>query len=115
MMDPLKNIIFSEIRKKNEEFINCSYDELNALVFRQDESYRLLLSGFILVKKIFTAYSFEIPCTIKAKHYMGLSKMKYPYFLTAKRLVLFSEMDAMVINLQGGIDKFLENCLNIEE
>ena len=46
---------------------------------------------------------------------MGLSKMKYPYFLTAKRLVLFSEMDAMVIKLQGGIDKFLENCLNTEE
>jgi hypothetical protein len=35
--------------------------------------------------------------------------MEYPYFLTPRRLILFSEMDAMVVKLRGGIESFLES------
>lgn len=66
-------------------------------------------TGMAMLKKIFTAYVFEIPETIKAKHQFGMSKMEFPYFFTKRRLVLFSEMDAMVIKLHGGIEGFLEN------
>jgi len=83
---------------------------MNTLLFHHPDGLRLSLSGFVIVKNIFTAYSFPIPEDIKTKHYFGMSKMVYPYFLTTRRLVLFSEMDAAVIKLCGGIEKFLETC-----
>jgi hypothetical protein len=74
----------------------------------------LAFPGFLILKNIFTVYSFEVPITLKAKHYIGMEKMEYPYFITAKRLVLFSAMDAMVIKIHGGIEGFLETCFNID-
>jgi hypothetical protein len=52
--------------------------------------------------------------TLTAKHQIGMSVMEYPYYINPKRLILFSEMDAMVIKLQGGIKGFLETCFNLE-
>lgn len=108
-MSPLKKVIFEEIRRHhNDEAINLSDDEMNKLLFHHEDGLRLSLNGFIQVKSIFTAYSFKIPDTIKTRHRFALSKMEYPYFFTQKRLVLFSEMDAMVVRLHGGIESFLE-------
>jgi hypothetical protein len=40
--------------------------------------------------------------------------MEYPYFFTKSRLILFSEMDSMVIKLHGGIEGFLETCSQLD-
>lgn len=113
-MHPLKVAIFEEIRKQNDTFIGATDEQMNSFIFHHNDGLRLSYSGFLVIKKIFTAYSFAIPDNIKTRHRYGMSKMEYPYFFTAKRLILFSEMDASVIKLSGGIENFLENCSHFE-
>ena len=113
-MHPLKIAIFTEVRRLHEKSANLTDDQLNDLIFHHRDGLRLSYSGFLIIKNIFTAYSFEIPITLKSKHRYGLSKMEYPYFFTKRRLILFSEMDSMVIKLHGGIEGFLETCSTID-
>ena len=113
MLSPLKIALFSEIRENNVEYSAMSDDDLNKHIFHHQTGLRLTLAGFIIVKKIFTAYSFELPITIKSKHQRAMAKMEYPYFFTKRRLILFSEMDAMVVKLHGGTESFLETYCNI--
>ena len=114
-MNPLKKAIFVEVKNKHEEAKLLDDEQLNKLLFHHPDGLRLSLKGFLVIKGIFTAYSFEIPETIKSRHQKSLGKMEYPYFLTTKRLVLFSEMDAMVIKLHGGVQGFLEAFCFIDE
>lgn len=113
-MSPLKLAIFREVRNQNETLVTLPDEDLNKLLFHHVGGLRLSLSGFIIIKKIFTAYSFEIPHSLKSRHRYGMSKMEYPYFFTAKRLILFSEMDAMIVKIHGGIEGFLETCSQID-
>jgi dGTP triphosphohydrolase len=108
-MSTLKEAIFAEIRKNVLEFELLSDEELNKTIFHHPAGLRLSLGGFIIIKKIFTAYSFELPATIKSRHQKNLSKLSYPYFFTQKRLILFSSGDALVIKLCGSIELFLED------
>ena len=114
-MNPLKEAIFAEVRKHHESMQDSDDEALNELLFHHPTGLRLSLKGFIVVKGIFTAYSFQIPETLKSKHRMGMSKMSYPYFFTTRRLILFSEMDSMVVTLAGGIEQFLETCSQINK
>lgn len=107
-MNPLKVAIFLEVRNKHEEANQLSDIQLNNLLFHHPDGLRLSLKGFLVIKTIFTAYSFEIPDTMKSRHNKSLGRMEYPYFFTQKRLIVFSEMDAMVIKLHGGVESFLE-------
>jgi len=111
-MNDLKAKVFTEIRSYYSDVTETD-EELNGVMF-YPQSLRLTLNGFIQVKKLFTAYSFDMPSTIRARHLQALSKMEYPYYLTAKRLVLFSSMDSMMIKIHGGTEGFLENCSKIE-
>ena len=104
----LKEAIFKEIRSKHEKARLLTDDQLNKLIFHHPDGVRLSLAGFIIVKAIFTAYSFEIPDTIKSRHQRAMSKIDYPYFVTTRRLILFSESDAITIKLCGDVEKFLE-------
>ena len=114
-MNPLKEAIFKEVRTKHEEANALTDEQMNNLLFHHPEGLRLSLSGFVVIKNIFTAYSFELPDTIRSKHQKSLGKMVYPYFFTKKRLILFSEMDAMVIKLHGGVQGFLETFCFVDE
>jgi hypothetical protein len=113
-MIPLKVAIFEEIRKQNDIFVEHTDDQMNDFIFHHRDGLRLSYSGFLVIKKIFTAYSFAIPENLKTRHRYGMSKMEYPYFFTHRRLILFSEMDASVIKLSGGVENFLENCSQFE-
>ena len=114
-MSPLKKTIFDEIRKIDKELNLLNDDELNKVVFYHPANLRLSSEGYYIIRRIFTAYSFEIPVTIKTKHQIGMSKLQFPYYFTKRRLILFSEVDAMVVKLQGGIEKFLENYLSFSQ
>jgi hypothetical protein len=114
-MNPLKKSIFIEIRNSYLEYKNASDEDLNKIIFHMPAGLRLSLRGFIVVKSIFTAYSFEIPITIKTRHRKNMSTFVYPYFFTKNRLILFSSMDAMTISLCGGLEQFLENCSTIDK
>lgn len=114
-MSPLKKAIFVEVRNNHPEAQPLSDTQLNALLFHHPDGLRLSLKGFIVIKNTFTAYSFEIPDTIRSRHQQAMSKMEYPYFFTRKRLILFSEMDAMMIKLHGGVQGFLETYSQIDK
>ena len=113
-MESLKIAIFNEVRKHHEKSATLSDDELNNLIFHNVSGLRLTFPGFLILKNIFTVYSFEMSESLKARHHIGMSKMEYPFYITSKRLILFSEMDAMMIKLHGGIEGFLETCFNID-
>ena len=113
-MSPLKEAIFVEIRRILKEYQSVDDVQLNKLLFHHPDGLRLSLTGFRAVKKIFTAYSFEIPETLKSRHRLGMARMEYPYFFTPRRLILFSEIDAMVVKLAGGIEAFLETCSHLD-
>lgn len=112
-MSTLKESIFREVRIHHAKSADLTDDQLNHLIFHHDSGLRLTYSGFLILKNIFTVYSFEMDCELKARHHIGMSKMEYPYYMTSKRLILFSEMDSMVIKLHGGIKGFLENCFRV--
>jgi len=113
-MGSLKAAIFDEVRAHHEKSANHTDEQLNQLIFHHGSGLRLTFPGFLILKNIFTVYSFEMDCELKARHQIGMSKMEYPYYMTSKRLILFSEMDSMVIKLHGGIKGFLETCFNMD-
>jgi hypothetical protein len=113
-MESLKIAIFKEVRQHHQKSTSLSDDELNNLIFHNVTGLRLTFPGFLILKNIFTVYSFEMSESLKARHHIGMSKMEYPFYITSKRLILFSEMDAMMIKLHGGIEGFLETCFNID-
>ena len=88
-MSGLKKAIFAQVRLADGSMGLQSDDDLNKLIFHHPAGLRLSYSGFIILKKIFTVYSFEIPDTIKTKHRLGMSQMEYPYFFTKKPLYIF--------------------------
>lgn len=112
-MVPLKTAIFREVRTHHEKSAELTDEQLNQILFHHSSGLRLTFQGFLILKNIFTVYSFEMDVTLTAKHQIGMSKMEYPYYMTTKRLMLFSELDAMVIKLHGGIKGFLETCFNM--
>jgi hypothetical protein len=113
-MESLKTAIFREVRQNHEPSSSLNDSELNSLIFYNVTGPRLTFPGFLILKNIFTAYSFEMTTTLKARHHIGMSKMEYPFYINSRRLILFSEMDAMMIKLHGGIEGFLETCFNID-
>lgn len=113
-MGSLKSSIFDEVRVHHQKSANHTDEQLNQLIFHHGSGLRLTFPGFLILKNIFTVYSFEMDCELKARHHIGMSKMEYPYYMTSKRLILFSEMDSMVIKLHGGIKGFLETCFNMD-
>ncbi len=108
-MHPIKHLLFEELRKHTPEYVDQTDDELNKLFFYNPSMLRLSLTGFISCKSIFTAYSFEMSDEIVSRHRRALSKLEFPYYFTTKRLILFSEMDATMVKLCGGIAAFLES------
>lgn len=111
----MKVAIFDEVRKTIPELSTVSNDILNSKLFHHGgDDLRLTYTGVRILQRIFTAYTFQIPLTLKAKHQMGLSKLEYPYYITHNRLVIFSDTDAVVIKLAGGVEQFLENNFQID-
>ena len=105
----LKDAIFSEVRKNDIELSQHTNSQLNSTMFYVS-SMRLTYHGFLKVKRIFTAHSIPIESDLKNKHHMGMSMLDSPYYITAARFIVFSETDAMVIKLSGGVIPFLDNC-----
>lgn len=114
-MTPLKTAIFAELRKTHPKSETYTDEQMHELIFHHRAGLRLSQAGYFLLKNVFTAYPFEIPETMKTKHHAAMANLEFPYFFTKRRLVLFSEMDAMTVKLSGGIEQFLENCYQIDK
>lgn len=105
----IKDILIAELMRADDSLKSKTVNDAMTVVFRHADTLRLTYTGYIIMRTQFTAYSFEIGKPMMAKHLMALSRLSYPYFITQKRLVLFSEMDATVVTLSGSVETFLEN------
>ncbi len=115
-MSPIKIKIIHEIKAQRVDPLlpTMTDDEINSVLFHNPATLRLSLHGLVALSKIFTPYKFELPANLKSRQRIALSKFEYPYFLSTRRLVVFSEMDAVMIRLHGGVDTFLDNCYQID-
>lgn len=111
-MLPLKTSLFKELRKLDKAVKTLTDEEADQLIFKMPSFMGLTYSGFVLLNKYFTAYSFSLDENLKPKFIKNLSKLESPYYYYPSRLVIFSSMDATAINLVGGVENYLSNNLN---
>ena len=71
---------------------------------------RLTSLGYQLLRREYDHYPFPIEkeSKVTARHILALDKeMQWPYYLTQKQIVLFSEEDSVVLKLVGGYDNWI--------
>ena len=105
----LKSLLLTELVKDLPDYNGEPPESMHHVIFKHDDGLRLTYTGYLLMRRKFEAYSFDIPKPLVAGRLKALQQMVYPYFITEKRLVLFSEMDATVLTLAGGVSEYLEN------
>ena len=79
--------------------------------YRSGKGLRLSKSGCYLMQEVYDSYEINIKSNkpIKTKDIILLEKhLVYPYFITEKKLILFSEKDAVDFKLYDG--NFLAWC-----
>ncbi|PWU00479.1 MAG: hypothetical protein C5B52_08790 [Bacteroidetes bacterium] len=109
-MDPLKLAIIEEVKNCKKKFADSTIESLYADFFLHESSLRLSYYGYNNIRDVFTPYPFSIDFVLKPRHLLGLAKaIKYPYFLSTTKLVLFSDSDALMIKLYGNVGTFLDN------
>ena len=73
--------------------------------YRNERGLRLSQSGCYLMQKVYDSYEIKIKDRnpIKTKDIVLLEKhLVYPYFISEKKLILFSEKDAVDFKLYNG-------------
>tara|TARA_B100000949_G_C14096113_1_gene372091 strand:+ start:334 stop:687 length:354 start_codon:yes stop_codon:yes gene_type:complete len=79
--------------------------------YRSGRGLRLSKGGCFLMQKVYDNYEVKIKSNkpIKTKDIILLEKhLEYPYYITDKKLILFSEKDTVDFKLYGG--DFLAWC-----
>lgn len=73
---------------------------------------RLTPLGYQLLKREYDHYPFPIEkeSKVTVRHILALdTEMNWPYYLTPKQLVLFSDEDAVILKLVGGYDNWINS------
>lgn len=111
-MDLLRSKIIKLVQeevKTNKNFKRLTYNDLELLVFARPNSMRLTYTGYLLLSKSMKSYKFTHEVASTANTYIGLAKIRYPYYLNATTFVSFSEEEALLLSLHGGdLDLFLK-------
>lgn len=109
-----KNTSRSNVREKVLSYLslresNVSRPELENLIFKSSTNIRLTYQGNRYMSRYFDSYPYPHNINTLSKHLIGLSRdMNFPYYFSDKMLVLYSEVDAMMVNLHGGVDNYFE-------
>ena len=106
-MATLKSEIFTLIREKLPLYVKYTDEELDKIVFHTHETIRLSQQGYKILSGIKKFYVFIIPQDLASKHSMALSSLSGPFYRSMKRIYIFSDDDALMIELSGGIEQFL--------
>ena len=104
----IKTLILAEL-KREEKVSRYNDSDLDKFVFVRSTSLRLTFQGYKLLSNVATCYVYRHDDDFKAKHLIGLSQLKYPYYLSTKFFILFSEEDSLLVSLHGTATGFLEN------
>jgi hypothetical protein len=91
-----------EIQKIQSKVIDLiEIDLLPKLMFKNTHTLRLTKTGERVLSKIYDSYTFEPPKLNGHNLINLLRKMKYPYYIDKKKLVLFTEQDSFLAKLAG--------------
>lgn len=95
-------IHFLELKDKPEK------DIVN-MVFRSSANLRLTVVGKTAYSRVHPAFIYKHERALLPKHLIGIAReIKEPYYLSDRLFVIFSEEDAMMIKLCGGVNRFIE-------
>ena len=103
----IRKLILAEL-KRNIGLQNLNDKELDTLIFRRHNNIRLTFRGYKYLSAIATCHIYTHDNSFKAKHILALSGLKFPYYLSNKFFILFSEEDALLVSLHGDVSRFLE-------
>ena len=97
--EQISKLVFSEIQK--------SVDKPMAFfqIFKNSKGTRFTGLGFDLASFLWKTYTVKLPQDYKIANRTLLmldSRMEWPYYLSKRKLVLFSEMDAFEFTLYSG-------------
>lgn len=85
-----------------------TYEAKVAHVFFRPNNIRLSYDGNRLLSKICESYPFKHNNTFKPKHLIELTrKFKLPYYMSSNYIVVYSEVDAVLLTLIGDPNEFL--------
>lgn len=107
-MNKIKKAIVKEYRGFHE-FIDWEDGEIERFMFYQKGSLRLTQDGYRILKKDFENHLFKYEEELMSKHLGAITKQfTLPYYLSQKKLVVFSDSDAMLISLSGNLKKYFD-------
>lgn len=97
--EQISKLVFDEIQK--------SVDKPLAFfqVFKNSKGTRFTGLGFDLASSLWKAYTIKLPQDYRIANRTLLmldSRMEWPYYLSKKKLILFSELDAFEFTLYTG-------------
>jgi len=100
--DLLKQKIFDELREHATKFHNWNYKEIHYHCFKSPAGYRLSYEGLGNLQVLYNTYEFKITVPITSRHLITLTReIKYPYYISKNRLVLFGGQDAFILKIHG--------------
>ena len=90
-------------------FQGYDLDYIKKQVFMLD-SLQLTTFGFKCLNSSLHTHTFYFPSNsvLLVKHYIGMSKLNYPFYLSSHSISVFSEEDAIILSLLNNPLIFLE-------
>lgn len=99
----VKSQLFYHIKTSLPDYADIDDAALQKMLFMNKNTIRLHVRGFNFMKKHFECYDFAIDTKLSGADLLILKRqVQFPYFLSAKRLYVFSSKDAFVLKLNGG-------------
>lgn len=83
-------------------------EEISQVFFKSTKSMGLTECGHRIISKVFHFYQFKITSKLLSKHYLGLTHLDYPYYLTEHWLILYNSQDTTMVELYGSANDFLD-------
>lgn len=77
--------------------------------FHSERSFRLSYMGFKYLSGCVKFHQFKLPVPLVSKYAMAFSRLNSPYYIGNTFLYIMSDQDAVLINLYGGINGFLDS------
>jgi len=106
-MNSVATKITNEIIKYNS--INCKAEKLAPVIFFRPGTVRLTYKGYVILKKIYTEYSFPKD-ELTSKQLIALYRNSaYPYYIGSRKLSLFDGEDAFAVKMYGSIEEWLDS------
>lgn len=104
-----QNSIAMELKMHFLELKDKSAGDIMSMVFRSSANLRLTGVGKTAYSRVHPAFIYKHDHNLLPRHLMGIAReITAPYYLSDTLFVIFSEEDAMMIKLCGGVNKFIE-------